>query len=61
MFDGGKNKSPIHISFHESGAVNTDYSGKSGTQHIHPNVTRWENNPEANGETLYKDSDGVCR
>lgn len=61
MFNSGGNKSDIHKSYHASGDVNYDYSGKSGTQHEHPGGTRWENNPVANGETLYKDSEGVWR
>ena len=54
------NKSDIHKSYHSSGDTNTDYSGKSGTIHYHPNETRWNDNPDASGP-LYKDSDGVWR
>lgn len=49
-----------HTSYHSSGDVNHDYSGRSGTIHEHPNQTRWEGNQDADGK-LYKDSDGVWR
>ena len=53
-------KVKTHTSLHASGATNHDYSGSSGTVHIHPDKTRWDGNPDANGP-LYKDKDGVWR
>jgi len=53
-------KAKTHTSYHNSGDVNYDYSGKSGTVHIHPNQQRWDGNPDANG-SLHKDEDGVWR
>lgn len=49
-----------HTSLHNSGDVNHDYSGNSGTSHVHPDKQRWDDNPDADGP-LYKDSDGVWR
>ena len=53
-------KVSTHTSYHNSGQVNYDYTGKSGTIHEHGGVVRWENNPDAHG-TLYKGEDGVWR
>ena len=56
----GDKKIGTHTSYHNSGDVNHDYSGSSGTSHEHPGKNRWNDNPDANGP-LYKDSDGVWR
>ena len=63
-----KNTSDIHRSLHNSGAVNDDYSGKSGTVHIHEKLDedgkvigrnqRWEH---SNGNTYVKNSEGSWR
>ena len=52
-----------HTSYHSSGLTNHDYSGSSGTGHIHEQKdgstkTVWEH-PEAG--KLTKDRDGVWR
>lgn len=52
-----------HTSYHNSGLTNHDYSGNSGTQHVHERQdgsvqTTW-NHPEAGN--LTKGTDGVWR
>jgi len=54
------NEVKTHTSYHNSGDVNHDYSGKGGTSHEHPDKQRWDGNPDANGP-LYKDDQGVWR
>ncbi|MBP1917840.1 hypothetical protein [Youngiibacter multivorans] len=60
-------KNSTHTSYHGSGFTNHDYSGKSGTSHVHERedkdgnkiiVEKWET---SEGKTLTKDSDGVWR
>lgn len=48
----------VHTSYHASGDVNTDYKGRSGTSHEHPNKQYWE---KEDGTKLEKDSEGVWR
>ena len=50
-----------HTSYHNSGSIQHDYTGKSGTEHYHEGVVLWKDNPDANGRVLYKDKDGVWR
>ena len=58
--NGNNGTVKTHTSYHSSGDVNHDFSGNSGTVHNHPDKTRWNGNPDANGP-LYKDGDGVWR
>lgn len=47
-----------HKSYHASGDVNMDYTGKGGTSHKHPSKEYWV---QEDGTKLTKDSDGVWR